>query len=64
MQKASERMEEKVQAVLKNPPMYDKNGRIIGNKTINYRDALEIACAENPELVKEYKIEIQGGLDG
>lgn len=61
MQKASERLEEATQIILKNPPKHDKNGRILNDKTINYKDAFEIACLENEDLVKEYVMELNGG---
>ena len=62
MQKASERLEEATQAILENPPKHDECGRILDDKTLNYRDAFDFACVKNPDLVKEYITELNGGL--
>ena len=62
MQKASEQLDVKTKEILQNPPKHDKNGRERDGGAINYREAFDVACQENPELVKEYIIELDGGI--
>ena len=61
MQKASETLDKKTKEILQNPPKHDKNGRERDTGIINYREAFDMVCQDNPELVKEYIIELDGG---
>ncbi len=57
---AGEELSKRAREILKNPPPFDDKFQRI-NGPITFSEALRFACAENPEVAREYAEELRGG---